>query len=390
LTFLYIQYDEYDSAALTMIKHPVDAWDHGLFKDVIVKVANLEICYKAIEFYLESEPLRTSELLSVLVSRVDHTRVVNLVRKLGHLAVIKQYLLAVQEANILAVNTALNELYIEEEDYTHLRKSIDTYSNIDPLALARSLETHDLVEFRRIAAYLYKVRHATPRHATPRHATPRHATRRHSSTTRAHSLTHSLTHSPASYVQQNGRAEQSIELSKSDSLWKDAIDTAASSKKPELCENLLRFFVSQGRKDCFAATLYSCYDLVSPDVALELAWKNNMIDFAMPYLIQIVREHHVALNKLQERVFPPANEAADGAVALEGFVPPGAVHTSGLEFGGFVPVGSAHLSGVPPAALTGLPPPGVVPMGVVPMGVVPPGVVPMGVVPAAQPPFGWS
>jgi len=199
LTFLYIQYDEYDSAALTMIKHPVDAWDHGLFKDVIVKVANLEICYKAIEFYLESEPLRTSELLSVLVSRVDHTRVVNLVRKLGHLAVIKQYLLAVQEANILAVNTALNELYIEEEDYTHLRKSIDTYSNIDPLALARSLETHDLVEFRRIAAYLYKVRHATPRHATPRHATPRHATPRHATPLDAtrvqHALTHSLTHS---------------------------------------------------------------------------------------------------------------------------------------------------------------------------------------------------
>jgi clathrin heavy chain len=96
---LYIQYDEYDSAALTMIKHSTDAWDHGLFKDVIAKVANLEICYKAIEFYLETEPLRTNDLLSVLVSRVDHTRVVNLVGKLGHLAVIKAYLLNVQEVS---------------------------------------------------------------------------------------------------------------------------------------------------------------------------------------------------------------------------------------------------------------------------------------------------
>jgi hypothetical protein len=38
-------------------------------------------------------------LLSVLVSRVDHTRVVNLVGKLGHLAVIKAYLLNVQEVS---------------------------------------------------------------------------------------------------------------------------------------------------------------------------------------------------------------------------------------------------------------------------------------------------
>lgn len=30
-----------------------------------------------------------------------------------------------------------------------------------------------------------------------------------------------------------------------------------------------------------------CYDLLRPDVILELAWKHKINDFAMPYLIQV-------------------------------------------------------------------------------------------------------
>lgn len=43
----------------------------------------------------------------------------------------------------------------------------------------------------------------------------------------------------------------------------------------------------QGKKECFAACLFVCYDMIRPDVALELAWMNNMIDFAFPYLLQV-------------------------------------------------------------------------------------------------------
>jgi len=42
-----------------------------------------------------------------------------------------------------------------------------------------------------------------------------------------------------------------------------------------------------GKKECFASCLSTCYDLIRPDVALELAWKNNMMDFAFPYLLQV-------------------------------------------------------------------------------------------------------
>lgn len=37
-----------------------------------------------------------------------------------------------------------------------LRASIDAYDNFDNISLAQRLEKHELIEFRRIAAYLYK------------------------------------------------------------------------------------------------------------------------------------------------------------------------------------------------------------------------------------------
>ena len=67
----------------------------------------------------------------VLEARVDHARVVDILRKADHLPLIKDYLLAVQKANLAAVNEAINELLIEEDDFTGLRESITTYDNYD-------------------------------------------------------------------------------------------------------------------------------------------------------------------------------------------------------------------------------------------------------------------
>ena len=44
----------------------------------------------------------------------------------------------------------------QEEDYNGLKTSIDSFDNFDNISLALQLEKHDLIEFRRIAAYLYK------------------------------------------------------------------------------------------------------------------------------------------------------------------------------------------------------------------------------------------
>jgi hypothetical protein len=66
--------------------------------------------------------------------------VVALVRKGGHLGVVKDYLLAVQKNNLVAVNEAVNELHISEDDYEALDTSVGGYDNFDQLKLAEELE----------------------------------------------------------------------------------------------------------------------------------------------------------------------------------------------------------------------------------------------------------
>lgn len=55
----------------------------------------------------------------------------------------------------------------------------------------------------------------------------------------------------------------------------------------EYVENLLKFFVQEGEKEFVAVTLYTCYDLLKPDLVMELAWRFGLMEFCMPYFIQI-------------------------------------------------------------------------------------------------------
>ncbi|KAG0341984.1 hypothetical protein BG004_005793 [Podila humilis] len=255
LVFLYVHYDEYDNAAITMMKHSPDAWEHGAFKEVVVKVSNLEIYYKALRFYLDEQPMLLNDLLAVMVPRIDHNRVIQMFQKSDNLPLISKYLVSVQSVDNQSVNNAYHDLLIEEEDYERLRKSVDTFSNFDNIALAKRLESHDLLEFRRIAAHLFK---------------------------------------------RNKKWRQSMTLSKQDRLYKDAMETAAESRDTSVAEELLQYFVESGHKECFAACLYICYDLVRPDVVLELSWRHGLQDFAMPYMVQFTREYVEKVDKMEK------------------------------------------------------------------------------------------
>lgn len=218
----------------------------------------------AIAFYLEYQPKELNRLLQVLTPNLDHSRVVHLLRKNESLSLAMPYLKAVQKEDLPTINEALNELYIEEEDYESLRCSIDDYKNFEQLVLAQKVEKHELLEFRRIAAYLFK---------------------------------------------KNKRYSESIELSKGDKMYKDAIDTAAESQNVDLVDSLLRYFVEdQKDKECFCACLYTCYSFVMPDVAMELAWRYQMTDFFMPYIIQYMRGLHNQIKVLEDRTAPKEEE----------------------------------------------------------------------------------
>merc|ERR1712061_491039 len=74
-------------------------------------------------------------------------------------------------------------------------------------------------------------------------------------------------------------------------------------------------------KECFAACLYTCYDLLRPDVALELAWRKNMLDFAMPYLIQTLREYTSRIDALDKKTTKKEEEEEKNKSAANDYVP---------------------------------------------------------------------
>lgn len=271
--YLYKEDQQHDAAVKTMIDHSV-CFVHDLFLDCVQKVRNPEVHYKSITFYLQQHPLTLARLLQVLTPHLDHARTVHLLRKHDALSLTIEYMKSVQKENLTVVNEAVNEIAVLEEDYEGLRSSIDDYDNFDQIYLAQKVEKHELLEFRRIAAYLYK---------------------------------------------QNKRWKQSVQLSKEDKMYKDAIETAAESKEADLAEELLRFFVSVHDKACFAATLFTCYDLIKPDVALELAWRHNYTDFTMPYLIQYARHIHERVRVLETRTAPPKEEEAEAEQAAAAY-----------------------------------------------------------------------
>lgn len=88
----------------------------------------------------------------------------------------------------------------------------------------------------------------------------------------------------------NNRFDKSILISKKDLQFKDALETVAESKDHKLAEDLLRNIIEMDDKELFAAMLYSCYSLIKPDVVMELAWRNDMQEFIMPYMIQTMKD----------------------------------------------------------------------------------------------------
>ena len=111
--------------------------------------------------------------------------------------------------------------------------------------MANRLESHELLEFRRVSAILYR---------------------------------------------KNKKWQKSIEVARKDEWYQTAMETVAESKDMSLAEELLRWFMGKGDKEVFGSMLYTCYELIRPDVALEIAWRFGLLEFCVPYFIQFVKD----------------------------------------------------------------------------------------------------
>jgi len=326
LTYLYMSGQDYDHAAEVMIEHSADAWDHVELREALSKVLKTELLYRGVDFYLMEQPTLVNEFLQSLIARFDHAVVVDHARRRFLLPLIKPYLVIVQkDADVREVNEALNELLVEEFDYVELRRSIELRQTFDQPALAQKLEHHECLEFRRIAATVYA---------------------------------------------QNKRFTEAVELSKKDELWADAMVHAAKSGDREIAEDLLRFFVDKELKPCFVACLYTCYDLLRPDVVMELGWRNGLTELMMPFMIQSVRETSLRIETLEKKEAERAKREEEAASKKDNHsaFDPAAATNAMLAPGGFgmlaLPPPPGGMGGMPdPMMMGGAPPMGADPMG---------------------------
>lgn len=256
IVYLHSNYKEHDTAVNVMMEHSPSCFSHENFLNNLTKVTNSDLFYKAIIFYIEEEPLKLNDMLKQLTLKLDFSRVVQIVQRTGYLPLIIDWLKSVQNTNNQSVNDALNQIYLEIQDYEALRNSIMTYDQIDAIGLAKMIESSDHPEFRRISSLIYR---------------------------------------------KNKKFNESIELSINDGSYRDAIETAQESKSTETVETLLHYFASKNLKEYFVVTTYTCYELLQPDVVLELAWRYGLNDFAMPFMIQVVKDLNLRVESVQKK-----------------------------------------------------------------------------------------
>jgi clathrin heavy chain len=62
------------------------------------------------------------------------------------------------------------------------------------------------------------------------------------------------------------------------------------------------YFIKEGKRECFSAMLYTCYDLLKPDWVMEVSWRNGFGDIAMPFMVQFMAEYVGKVDALEREI----------------------------------------------------------------------------------------
>lgn len=270
LRVLHIANEDWLGATQVMMEHPGECWEHELYKETITKMGTSDMCYTSIGFYLKFAPGKLHDFLVTVAKKVDSERVMTEVLKAGQpLSFIRKFLESTQDRNVRRVNDALNAMYVDEDDFVSLRRSVDLYNNFDSAELSAQLEQLELFEFRKIALALHR---------------------------------------------RNKRFSHAVEVAKNNDLFGEATESAAESHDPELAQSLLTWFVAEKKRpDCFVTCLYQCYDLIPPHFAMELGWRHGMMDAVMPFMIQSMSEMGERVASLERAMSDAQKQAKEAA-----------------------------------------------------------------------------
>ncbi|KAK1935936.1 clathrin heavy chain [Babesia divergens] len=234
--------DSPDKALMVMVSHYGLAWDEELFFATARTVVNPEALYKAIHFCIQCKPLLLPRLLGCAKGRVDAARVVKILKNADCLGFAREFLEEVADKTTTVVNDALFEIYIEEEEYELLERSLGKLTGFDQAALCALLEGHRLQEMRIIAATLY---------------------------TRA---------------RQFAKAAQ---IHRRNGDYMEAMEAVNLSRSEPMALDMLREFAERKLREEFLACLVVNFTLLDPADVMEMAWLHRLeLDMLMPFIIQ--------------------------------------------------------------------------------------------------------
>lgn len=262
----------YDIALDVMIDYSPIAWKHNLFKEIILKCSNNNALYRSIDYYINEHPLLLSDLLLSIENKINPTRIVEKINQTNTVSLCIPYLQSIQKNDIQIVNDSLHNIYIDEQNSISLRESILKYKLFDRQTLTNRLKDHQYSEFRRIAIILYY---------------------------------------------QLGKYDTSLTLALDNILWYDAINVCSLSNDTVLAKKLLQYFIDKKLHQCFIATLYTCYNLLTPDYILEITWLSGLQNLAMPYMIQTLYSYNTRIQLLEKKQEEQVKEKSDEAKKRE-------------------------------------------------------------------------
>lgn len=125
--------------------------------------------------------------------------------------------------------------------------------------------------------------------------------------------------------------------------------------------------MQKNQKEFFTVTLYTCYEYLRPDVVLEYAWRFGLYEYAMPFMIQLIRELNFrveTVHKKHEDREKKEEKQAEQQMnrPLDVDLIPMAMPMTTPMLMPAPPMGMGTMSGM--ATMPGMVPPGVPPMGI--------------------------
>lgn len=335
VVYLYLQYQEFDQAVLTVISHPKEAWKNDQFLNILQNVSNVDILYKSMTFYLQEHPELLNSLLMLTlkprkssevpksnssdISDYSPSRSVNGVLNQpgtgGSVRSANKFDLAnittrfIQQFFNQGISSSTNLNTINQIVNISPRPSIEKpgsqnkpsydISIIQEFLESISEENIQVVNEALINLYIEKME--VDKLMKLILTCDNYDQTSLSARLEKHPV-NDLRKLAVKILDKNSNYQQALSICQKEMLIDEAILVVYKSGNVALIEELLEFLLINNKRENFVACLYTCYEFLRPDTVMEMAWKHNCLDATMPFFIQSLRDMTNRIDVLEKKL----------------------------------------------------------------------------------------